>query len=191
MNRILYINGLKTSADEAENQRAWFREWAGAPVSLCFNPTLLWTTGLIECFFQKWFGRVWATPQVKVLTRMIREMFLLMGPEDKVYLIGHSQGCLQAINAALRLPEMYRRRVVLILFACPAAREPDGLAVEYWRNTGDPVLGALYTVRRYEGGRCFWRHGDGHGLVEYYLEKITEFDKHTESEFWRMKGVKE
>ncbi len=190
----IYVNGLKTEYSVADHQREILQGMLGHEVRLSYNPTLLWTTGLLECFFQRWFFKAWTTPQVKrVMWEALEELRVSQTWHDAtdlnnlVVLIGHSQGCLQAINAARKLPEIYKSRVVLILFACPAAFIPKDLRyVEVFRNKHDWALQALAFTRDKQNAETFDGDGMEHGFVDGYLHRIKKFTGYQKSLFYRM-----
>lgn len=191
--KVIYINGLRTSEAEADHNRRALEKFLGVRVRLCFNPTLLWVSGLLECFIQRWLWWLIRTPQVVRIHRAIREEMRFLGAWEPLYIIGHSQGCLQAINAVRLLDPMDRLRVRLILFACPAAFELKDVETEYWRNTGDWVLSNLIRTRKYESGFMYHRPGRGHAFTTAYLAMIHEF-KRAQSEkdyrasmFWKLR----
>lgn len=191
---FIYVNGLKTKYPVADYQRRLLCKALGMQVRLVYNPTLLWTTGLLECFFQRWFFKVFATPQVKMVTRQAMEELwhTETGYQDRdrnnlLVLIGHSQGCLQVINAARRLPEVYKKRVVLILFACPSAFLPTDLRfIEVFRNEHDWALEALAFTRQKDNAVTYTGKGMEHGFVDGYLQRIKQFSGHEKSLFYRL-----
>ncbi len=183
---FVYINGLKTKYNAAILQAKELDRMMGANFWVQYNPTWFWSTGLAESFYQRWFFWVKTTSQVKKINKSFLGYFnQMMG--GSLVVVGHSQGCLQAINAARLLPPELKKRTILILFACPAAFEPKGLMhVEYWRNSGDWALALLAGTRRKDEGYVFSRKGKGHYFVDDYLNKIDEFERKEDSIFYRL-----
>lgn len=197
--KIIFVNGVKTSYKDVLSITRRLSVMFDHPVFHFYNPSMSFTTALIESAYNRWhylFRILPDTPQVKRLSQEIRDT---TDGYQEVLLIGHSQGCVLTINAINRLNYSQQYYVSAILFAPTNTQEPAHVEhIEYFLNDRDWVIKLLpgnyikkgigWIKGLFSGagnpkrkGRMYLREGVGHFLGSDYLDHLEEFRNFKES----------
>ena len=196
--KIIYINGINTTEQEANEQVAFLNEILRDAVTLCYNPTFsnnVPVIGSLVDLAESFYNRAmpWAPdlPVTRKLSGMVDDG---LDTFDYVTVIAHSQGIAIAANALKSLLSPNRGFVKAIFFANINSYEPEGVEGEIFLNDEDYVHSNLFIsnffLRIYHlfskpknRWKKYTRRGSGHAFFEKYLKKLKEFTGFRESMF--------
>jgi hypothetical protein len=181
-----YVNGICTNKTILELNGYYLRDLFHRPIELIENPTDGFFVDLFECVFGRTFDMV-TEPCGYTLNRV--EDALRSSKNDRVVLMGHSQGGIIISNVVKELVRKYAGQDILLkLEVYTFASAADEMAsddiltkrsgrlvpyIEHYANCGDFVARMGILQRHGMAGEIYEINKEGHLLNAHYLPEIS------------------